>query len=120
MKNKILVLGLVVAFSASLQAQTLQEGTWTGSAVSSDGSSNDVTFEVKTDGGQLSITYNSPVGAISLETIRLEGDTLSYTFTGGGSNVSCSLKRQKDGCYTGECESASGGRGRHTMNPPEG
>ena len=42
-----LALAMVVAGSASLHAQTLQTGTWTGTAVGPDGSSEDVTFEVK-------------------------------------------------------------------------
>ena len=103
------VITLVVAgvCSADLHAQTLQTGTWTGTAVGPDGSSDDVAFGVRTlwwapdgrrvvfvpdgsqlPGSQLSITYYSAQGQIRLRNIQLEGDTLSFSFTIGGLDVS--------------------------------
>ena len=136
-----LALAMVVAVSSTLHAQTLQTGTWTGTAVGPDGSSEDVTFEVRAvpvwtrDGtrvvlappgsrvaaSQLTITYYSRRGLIPLRDIRLEGDTFSYEFSvGGGLDVTCSLTRQEDGSYTGPCGVGGGQGGRHTMRPPTG
>ena len=111
----------LVFIPASLQAQALQEGTWPGTIVRDNGPPEDASFEVKIEAQKLTITYNSPVGAIPLEDIRLEGDTLSYVYTiGGGLNISCTLKQQEDGSYTGQCMNSEGLGGRHTMNPPTG
>ena len=128
----VITLAVAVVCSVGLHAQTLQTGTWTGTAVGPDGSSNDVTFEVEKnpvwtpDGtrvvfrGGLSITYNSTQGRIPLRNVKLEDDTLTYEFTvGGGLDVACALKRQEDGSYTGPCDFGGGQMGRHTMKPPE-
>ena len=126
-----LTLALSLAASSTLHAQTLQTGTWTGTATGPNGST-DVTFEVElmppvwtpdgtrvvSAGSQLTITYNSAQGPISLRNIQLDGDRLTYEFTAGDFDVTCSLTRQDDGSYTGPCGVGGGQGGRHTMHPP--
>ena len=101
---------------ATLQAQTLQEGTWEGTTVLPDGSFVQTDFDVKVEHGELAITYHSVQGPLPLAAIRLEGDTLSYTFS-AGVLVRCVVERQDDGSFTGECKTGNGETGRHTMKP---
>ena len=140
-----LTLTFALAATSPLHAQTLQTGTWTGTAVGPDGSSEDVTFKVEQKpvwtadgtppvwspdgtrvvfsqrgaaGSQLKITYYPPRRRIPLRNIQLDGDSLSYEFTAGGLDVTCSLTLQEDGSYSGPCGVGAGQGGRHTMRPP--
>ena len=128
-----LALALVIVVSSTLHAQTLQEGTWTGTAVDPDGASNDVTFEVSRPlvwapdgsrlvltGAPLSIAYHSAEGSNRLKNIQLDDDTLTYDFTVGELEATCSLARQEDGSYTGSCSAGGTQMGQHTMHPPTG
>ncbi len=115
----VLIAGVVVvcATTLTLQAQTLQEGTWEGTTVLPDGSSVDTNFDVTIENGELAITYHFLQGPVPLIDISLDGDTLSYTFSAGVA-IRCVVQRQDDGSYTGECKSGNGETGRHTMKPP--
>jgi len=73
----------VGATSLTLQAQTLQEGTWEGATILPDGSVVKTNFDVVTENGELAITYHSVLGPVPLTDISLDGDTLSYTFSAG-------------------------------------
>lgn len=115
----VLIAG-VVLFGGTLnplQAQTLQEGTWEGTTILPDGSSNRTDFDVAIENGELAITYHYMTGVVALTEISFEDDTLSYVFSADGALIRCSLQRQDDGSYTGECRSGSE-TGRHTMRPP--
>ena len=103
--------------SLTLQAQTLQEGTWVGATILPDGSVVQTNFDVTTENGELAITYHSMQGPVPLTDISLDGDTLSYTFS-AGIEVQCVVQRRDDGSYTGECKTGNGETGRHTMTPP--
>ena len=107
----------VIATIVTVQAQTLQEGTWEGTTVLPDGSSVQTDFDVTVENGELAITYHSVQGPLPLTDISLEGETLSYTFS-AGVLVRCVVQRQEDGSYTGECKTGNGETGRHTMTPP--
>ena len=74
-------------------------------------------FDVTVENGELAIMYHSVQGPRPLADIRLEGDTLSYTFL-AGVLVRCLVERQDDGSYTGECKTGNDEIGRHTMKPP--
>ena len=108
---------MVNATIITIQAQTLQEGTWEGTTVLPDGSSVPTDFIVAIENGELAITYHSVQGPVPLADISLDGDTLSYTFS-PGVLVRCVVQRQDDGSYTGECKTGNGETGRHTMTPP--
>ena len=108
---------MVTATIITIQAQTLQEGTWEGTTVLPNGSSNRTDFDVTIENGELTILYHSVQGPMLLSDISLDGATLSYTFS-PGVLVRCEVQRQDDGSYAGDCKTGNGQIGRHTMKPP--
>ena len=62
--------------------------------------------DVTVENGELAIIYHSVQNPLPLNAIRLDGDTLSYTFS-AGVLVRCVVERQDDGSYTGECKTGT-------------
>ena len=125
--------GVAVSFSSTLQAQELQEGTWSGTlTLQNQGQALSVEVKKITDphwrwraGTEevLSATLTFPLGQVPLSEIRLEGEQLSYSFTVPqiGAKVSCGLTLQAEGSYDGECAVEGGGGPtiQVTLTPPE-
>ncbi|MEE2612416.1 MAG: hypothetical protein VX975_01195 [Acidobacteriota bacterium] len=86
MRSASVLIACVVVVGATivtLQAQTLQEGTWEGTTVLPDGSWVQTDFDVTVENGELAIIYHSVQNPLPLNAISLNGDTLSYTFSAG-------------------------------------
>lgn len=110
---------LTFAIVPTLQAQDLEAGTWTGTVIPPDGQVHEVTFDVVTASDTLTVTLNSPMGPIPLRDITLDGETLTFSWSAGPTDLDCALKAQDDGSYTGECVDAGGDPGQFTMVPPQ-
>lgn len=110
---------LLVTTAVPLTAQDLKVGTWTGTMVPPEGLSAPVAFEVVDDSG-LAITMTvEGTAPRPLETIALNGDLLTFSFS-MGTDVRCELERQADGSFTGPCSSGAMRKGTLTMEPPSG
>ncbi len=119
----LIALALGWSFPSTLHAQELQEGTWSGTLTGLGGGGRgpqDVIFEVKRipdpharwrsgTGEVLSVallpqgrlTRLRGPGPMPLSDVRLKGETLSYRVT--ILQLDCSLMRQADGNFAGEC-----------------
>ena len=118
-----LALAMVVAVSATLHAQTLQEGTWTGELLTPSGNGFDVTYAVTQGPDGPAITFSGPGQPSSPVTdVSLEGDTLAFSLTipQAGFQVACMLTAQDDGGYAGECTRDGRSGGQISMVPPKG
>jgi hypothetical protein len=104
--------GMMIGLAATLGAQELQDGKWTLRVTQPNGNIVNITLEVKRGpdphtrwrlgSGQL-VAYTATRGenVFPLTDVRLEGDKL--TWSAQGPITQCSLTRQKDGGYAGEC-----------------
>jgi hypothetical protein len=122
-------------FPVLVQAQVLQEGTWSGTRVRVGRAGNPqtqrVSIEVKkapdphagwrSEKRELwNVTLVAPNGRAPLSDVRLEGDSLSFAYR-QEIEFTCQLKRQADGAFEGQCASPDDGRRlRMTLNPPKG
>ena len=114
-----LLLGLVIGTTASLQAQSLASGTWTGKGVDPGGEEFPITFEVQTAGDSISITMIGPDGErMGLTDIRFEEGKLHFRWS-PGIVINCVLSPVDEGSFSGPCTDDSGGTGIITMTPPK-
>jgi hypothetical protein len=109
----------VAAPSAPLSAQELATGTWSGTITPPDGGPAAVTFEVSSEGDDLSIMIMGPDGqSTSLNDVQMMGEALHFTID-FGVLVTCHLDPQDEGGFGGECTGSDGQTGTLTMVPPE-
>jgi len=115
----------VLAVPHAVTAQALRPGVWRGSVTSftPDSITKADSFVVARTGDSVSVTMTEvPDGdPIPLHNLRQVGDTLHFTWTTEGRPVlmTCSLLKQPDGSYLGDCEAAVPGSLRRVrMIPP--
>jgi hypothetical protein len=113
---------LVLAAAAPLHAQALTPGTWTGTIAPPNTEAIPLQLEVSGAGAALAVSVTSSLipGAIPLNDIRVDGDSVTFWWD-LGARVECTLTRDASGGYAGPC-SAGGApeNGRMTMVPPAG
>lgn len=138
MNRAAVLLSLVIAlawfFSAALQGQELQEGTWSGTQLRlgarNPGQPRNVSIEVKKipdphlrwrpgKGEVWNVTHITPQGRFSVSDLHLEKESLSFSYR-QESLVTCRLDRKPDGAYEGECIAEGDARKtRLTLTPPK-
>lgn len=115
------VTALTLGICPTVQAQSspLKPGTWTGEIIPPDGFTLQVEYEVTATSDSLAIDLSVPtMGTFPFENIAIEADTLSFSWE---MNVLlyCSLIRQANTNFEGECGDAQGITGVITMIPPQ-
>lgn len=122
MKKPVFVAALAMLFAlvpASLHAQKLAPGTWTGSILGPNGESADISYEVKVENDSLKVTLNVPEGpSFPFINIRFEDSKLLFEWE-PGVTVHCALAPTETGGYQGECTDDSGQTGTLVMVPPK-
>ena len=104
---------------ASLAAQKLTAGTWTGTVTPPDGPTLEVTFDVRVSGDTTKITLKGPPGEFPLGDVKVEPTRLLFSFSPGGDTVRCTLLLKEDKSYSGDCLDDRGGKGVIVMRPPK-
>lgn len=61
-------------------------GRWTGQ-VPTRGDTVSATFTFKTEGGKVTGTMTGPQGEVELQDVKVEGDQISFTSTGGNAKI---------------------------------
>ena len=120
MRTTLLLAAFLILTVGLTQAQTLQEGAWTGTAVSPDGEIFGLTYNVSHPDGVLSIMMEVPgQGSFPLNAVALADGELSFSFE-AGNFLTCVLTQQDDGGFEGECLADDGSSGQLTMTmmPP--
>ena len=101
------ILGIALALAAPATAQTVTQGTWTGTLNLSSGTRIDVEFMVEGENESLQIVMNAVGGpSTPLTDIELSDDGISFTWGA----FSCSLERKGDSKYEGECGGVADGQ----------
>jgi hypothetical protein len=117
--HRTLVGVLTLVLPASLAAQKLATGTWTGTISPPNEAAIEATFNVRMSGDTTKITLNADGHAIEATEIKVEPKQLLFTFAPGGNSVRCTLLLRDDKSYSGDCLDTNGGKGVIVMRPPK-
>ena len=117
--HRTLVGVLTLVLPASLAAQKLTAGTWTGTITPPDQGALEATFDVRMSGDTTRITMKADGRVIETTAIKVEPKQLLFTFNPGGDAVRCTLLLRDDKSYSGDCLDTSGGKGVIVMRPPK-
>ena len=108
-----------LAMPASLSAQKLTPGTWTGTISPPDQGALEATFDVRMAGDTTKITLKADGRVIETSGVKVEADRILFSFAPGGTDVRCTLMLRDDKSYSGDCLDAQGGKGVIVMRPPK-
>ena len=115
-----MLIGLVTfALPASLAAQKLTPGNWTGTISPPDQGALDATFVVRLAGDTTKLTLKADGREIEATDIRVEPKQLLFAFSPGGNTIRCTLLLRDDKSYSGDCIDVQGGKGTIVMKPPK-
>ena len=115
-----LALGLMtLVMPASLAAQKLAPGTWTGTISPPDQGALDATFVVRMAGDTTKLTLRADGREIEATDIKVEPKQLLFAFSPGGNTIRCTLLLRDDKSYSGDCLDPQGGKGVIVMKPPK-
>lgn len=117
--HRLLIGILTLALPASLAAQKMTPGTWTGTITPPDGQAMEATFDLRQSGDTTKITLKADGRAIEASDVKVEATRLLFTFSPGGDTIRCTLLRRDDKSYSGDCLDTQGGKGVITMKPPK-
>lgn len=109
----------LVAAPASLHAQKVQAGTWTGTIAPPDSDPIPATFNVSMSGDTVRIAANGEMGSIPFNEVKVLADRITFWFEPGDAHVSCTLMLGEMGVYKGDCVDEDGSTGVITMVPPK-
>ena len=137
MRRSTFAIALVWALSAILQAQELQEGTWTGTLLRAprQGGNNPqpqrVSLEVKKipdplwrwrpgRGEVLEVVLVVPQLRAPVTDLEIGKTSLSFSYQRDDIQINCRLNHQPDGAYEGECVGEGDPRKfRLSLTPPK-
>ena len=108
-----------LAMPASLAAQKLAPGTWTGTISPPNNSVLDATFDVRMAGDTTKLTLNLGPNQIDAGDVKVEPTRLLFSFSPDGQTVKCILLLHDDKSYSGDCIDERGGKGVIVMRPPK-
>ena len=114
-----LLIAAALAMPASLAAQKLTPGTWTGTISPPDNPTFDATFDVRQSGDTTKITIRVMERAIEASQVKAEPNRLLFTFSPGSNTIQCTLLLRDDKSYSGDCLDPQGGKGVIVMKPPK-
>ena len=114
-----LLVAAAFAIPATVAAQKLTPGTWTGSIAPPDNSALDATFDVRMAGDTTKITIKAAGREVEATDVKVQKDRVLFAFAPGGTAVQCTLLAKEDKSYTGDCLDSQGGKGTIVMRPPK-
>src|SRR5262245_62089225 len=103
------VLAVAAAGAAQQAPGKLPTGTWSGKVTPQDQSPIHITLEVaeKAEGLEIAVTIPQR-GTFKAASIKLETDRLAFSIVPGAATVICSLNKQADASYVGDCTDDGG------------
>ncbi len=101
------ILGIALGLATPATAQTVKQGTWTGTLDLANGPTIQVEFTVQGEGESLQIVMKAVNGPPQpLTDVELSDKAIAFTWGA----FTCSLKRKSDSKYDGECGGAADGQ----------
>lgn len=83
--SKIAGIALFLASSVAMAADIA--GKWTGQVPRRGGEMTETTFVFKADGGAVTGTMSGPQGEVALQDVKVAGDEVTFTSTGGNAKI---------------------------------
>jgi hypothetical protein len=117
--HRMLIGVSILAMPASLAAQKLTAGTWTGTISPPNGPTLEATFDVRTAGDTTKITLKADGREMIASDIKVEPKQLLFAFLAGDTMVRCTLPLREDKSYSGDCLDIQGTKGVIVMRPPK-
>jgi hypothetical protein len=117
--HRILIGAATLALPASLAAQKLTVGKWTGTITPPDNNLLVATFDVHMSGDTTKLTISADGRAIEALNVKVEAKRLLFSISPGGDTIACTLLLRDDKSYAGDCIDPQGGKGVMVMNPPK-
>jgi hypothetical protein len=117
--HRLLIGVLALVMPASLAAQKLTAGTWTGTISPPDNAVMNAIFDVRLSGDTTKITMKADGREIEVANVKVEASRLLFTFSPGGDTIQCTLLLRDDKSYSGDCLDPQGGKGVIVMKPPK-
>jgi hypothetical protein len=117
--HRVLIGVVTLVMPASLAAQKLTAGTWTGTISPPDNATLEATFDVRMAGDTTKITMKADGREIEVSDVKVEASRLLFAFTPGGNTIRCTLLLRDDKSYSGDCLDPQGGKGVIVMKPPK-
>lgn len=119
MRTFILTLILACFAVATVQAQALQTGTWTGEVNPPHGDPYKAMYVVKNAADAVHITMMaSEHGTYAFSDIQVEEGHLKFSWEAGSRMLQCDLRPADHGGYAGSCVDPGGATGQVSMKPP--
>jgi hypothetical protein len=118
--HRMLIGILTLALPASLAAQKLTPGTWTGTISPPSEGSMEASFDVRVSGDTTKITLKADGHEIEATNVKVEPKQLLFTFSPGQESIRCTLLLRDDKSYSGDCIDLQGAKGVIVMRPPKG
>lgn len=117
--HNILIALMTVVLPASLAAQKLTPGTWTGTISPPDQGALEASFVVRMAGDTTKLTLKADGHELEASDIKVEANRLLFAFSPGETVIRCTLLLRDDKSYSGDCVDLSGGKGVIVMKPPK-
>ena len=117
--HRTLIGVLTVVMPASLAAQKLTPGTWTGTISPPDQGALEATFNVRMSADTTKITLNADGRQVEATDVKVEASRIIFNFSPGGNTIRCTLLLRDDKSYSGDCLDPQGGKGVIVMKPPK-
>jgi hypothetical protein len=116
--QRLLVVVVTLALPASLSAQKLTAGTWTGTISPPNDPMMEASFVVRMSGDTTKITLKADGHEIEASDVKVEPTRLLFTFS-PGETIRCTLLLRDDKSYSGDCLDSQGAKGVIVMKPPK-
>ena len=110
---------LVLVMPASLAAQKMTPGAWTGTMTPPGNQTMDVAFNVRMSGDTTKITMSAGGREMELAGVTVEANRILFSFAPGDAIVRCTLLLRDDKSYSGDCVDLQGAKGVIVMRPPK-
>jgi len=117
--HKVLIGLMTLVMPASLAAQKLTPGTWTGTISPPDQGALDASFVVRMAGDTTRLTLMAGGIEVEASDVKVESTRLLFSWAPGDATVKCILLLREDKSYSGDCIDDKGEKGVIVMRPPK-
>jgi hypothetical protein len=117
--HKVLIGLMTLVMPASLAAQKLTPGTWTGTISPPDQDALAASFVVRMAGDTTKLTLMAGGMEVQASDVKVELTRLLFSWAPGDATVKCTLLLRDDKSYSGDCVDDKGEKGTIVMKPPK-